>query len=294
MPVEFAGEHDVNLDFRVVDKESGQPIGGAFVRVSDAFDADAPAPMALTGPDGRAAMTCRLRAWGERQRLSIDRKLLALGKMAGGFLSSLSDHAAFPLPDAVEPQVELGHSPLRTVALAKGQPRNDPFGEIAGGYIIPGSGFVSNIFYIAPDGRFGWIISGCTPPDFQQYGQLKRNNGEIELVRRPGHPRGENDSFLNSTIRLIEWDNELYLTAKEDRGLSDLCRAAMNPRYMPDWTDTFGGFVRDGDPTKPLTGLPRFPVKAVVQFVYRGLNLRNEDGILRVASLESLTEREFR
>ena len=53
------------------------------------------------------------------------------------------------------------------------------------------------------------------------------------------------------------------------------------------------GNDRDGDPTRPLTGLPRLPARAFVQFVYGGLNLRNEDGILRIA-LESLMEREFR
>ena len=54
VPFEFAGTQNVDLDFQIVDRRSHQPIGGAFLRISNPFDPDWPDSRALTGPDGRA------------------------------------------------------------------------------------------------------------------------------------------------------------------------------------------------------------------------------------------------
>ena len=53
-PIEFAEEQDIPLDFQVVDKESGRPLAGAFLRISDSFNEEWTTPMTFAGPDGRA------------------------------------------------------------------------------------------------------------------------------------------------------------------------------------------------------------------------------------------------
>ena len=53
-PQPFVDEQEVELDFQVVDKDSGQPIGAAFLRMTDPFNSNAIPPRALTGADGRA------------------------------------------------------------------------------------------------------------------------------------------------------------------------------------------------------------------------------------------------
>ena len=79
-----------------------------------------------------------------------------------------------------------------TIELAKGKTPEGSFRDVAGAYVMGGSGFGISVFAIEPDGRFAWIVSGCVPPDFQQYGYLKRHGGEIELLRIP-HPAFESD-----------------------------------------------------------------------------------------------------
>ena len=56
-PRPFRGDVDVVTEYQVVDRESGQPIAGAFVRVTDAFaysEADSISSDGSTGVDGRA------------------------------------------------------------------------------------------------------------------------------------------------------------------------------------------------------------------------------------------------
>jgi hypothetical protein len=66
MPRPFAHEQDVDLDFQIVDKDSGQPIGAAFLRMTDPFNPTSIPPGAFTGADGRAKLTGCFRADGQR------------------------------------------------------------------------------------------------------------------------------------------------------------------------------------------------------------------------------------
>ena len=55
-PRPFENEQEVAIDFQVVDRDSGQPIATAFLRMTDAFtfDRNAIPPRALTDASGRA------------------------------------------------------------------------------------------------------------------------------------------------------------------------------------------------------------------------------------------------
>ena len=53
-PRPFAEDQDVDLDFRIVDNNSGEPIAAAYVRLTDPFDHLSKPPNALTRADGRA------------------------------------------------------------------------------------------------------------------------------------------------------------------------------------------------------------------------------------------------
>jgi hypothetical protein len=65
-PRRFAADQDVDLDFRVVDRESTQPIAGVTLRLTDAFNRFSTTPCALTTANGCARLTARLPARGAK------------------------------------------------------------------------------------------------------------------------------------------------------------------------------------------------------------------------------------
>ena len=188
------------------------------------------------------------------------------------------------LSEIVGAELGLEHRRRLTIGLAKGKTPDGPFRDIAGAYVMGGSGFGFSAFVIAPDGRFAWIISGCMPPDFQQYGYLRRREREIELVRIP-HPGFESDRALNATLRVIGWRDELYITSRKDRGLRLLCEAALSPQSWPEWEeDISGGYVlapNSVDPGEPHAALPGIPLTVWLKVAMNELRHRPEERIVR-------------
>ncbi len=286
-PVEFAEEQDIALDFQIVDKDSGQPIAGAYVRISDTFNDDWVTPHALAGPDGRARLTGGFAASGQRNAFRTMGEFSPWGRWLE---VSAANHQTLrvALPEIVGADLGLERRRDHTVELANGKTPDGSFRDIAGAYVIGGSGFGFSAFAIAPDGRFVWLISGCVPPDFQQYGYLKRNEEEIELVRIP-HPGFESDPALNSTLRVIGWRDELYITSRDDRGLRLLCEAALSPQSWPEWEDDIsGGYVlepRSFDRAQLRTALPGIPLTAWLKFAANELRHRPEERNVRDSRL---------
>jgi hypothetical protein len=84
--------------------------------------------------------------------------------------------------------------------------------------------------------------------------------------------------------------------AIDDPNLYKFCRAALTPRRRANPDDPMGGYIcvsRPFDRSIPLLGLPPLPLRVWVRFVLDELNLRDEDGILRL-TLESLGAAEIR
>ena len=288
MPLEFRNERSVDLDFQVIDRDSGQPVAGAFVRISNPFafgEEEPPIPMALTGPDGRVRLTGRFPVVGIRNAF---RSLGTFSPWGRWLKVSAVGHQTLriALPEVLGPHIELERTRRHRVALVKGVTPEGSFRDIAGVYAMPGSACGGiDVFVIEPDGRFAWSIASCVPPDFEQYGYLKRNKREIELARIR-HRGAESDGTLSSTIRVLGWDGELYLTSKEDRGLGEFCRAALDLRLRSDREETHGGYkcvAGLSSVAKPTESLPRIPVKVWVKFLVDELSLQNEDGLLKLA-----------
>ena len=128
------------------------------------------------------------------------------------------------------------------VGLSKGKTPESTFRDIAGVYIIPSNGFGGSGFSIEPDGRFAWEMTTDYTPPYREYGFLKRDGLELQLVPVP-HPGVEANFPRGSTFRVIEWGDRTYLSAGEDPGLFEFCRAALTPQRRADPRDTMGGYI---------------------------------------------------
>ena len=107
-PIEFAEERDIALDFQVVDKASGQPITGGFVRISDTFDDEWAIPMTFGGPDGRARLSGRFRAFGERNVFRIMAEFSPWGRWLEISAPNYQT-LRVTLPEVVGAELGLGH-----------------------------------------------------------------------------------------------------------------------------------------------------------------------------------------
>ena len=95
-----------------------------------------------------------------------------------------------PLPEVMGPHTDLESSRVRKVGLTQGQTPENSFRDIAGSYQTAlNAAFEDCGFEIEPDGRFAWSVWGNSSRP-QEYGYLKQNEGEIELVPIP-HPGKE-------------------------------------------------------------------------------------------------------
>jgi hypothetical protein len=287
-PQPFADKQDVDLDFQIVDKDSGQPIGAAFLRITDPFNSTSIPPKVFTGADGRAELTGRFEASGQRNAF----RTMGVFSPWGRWLEvSAADFQTvrIPLPEVLGPHPDLEHPRLRKVGLTKGKTPEGSFNDIAGSYQTAiNDAFQESSFEIEPDGRFAWSRwADASRP--REYGYLKRNGGEIELVPIP-HPGKEIHPLMTLKYRTIEWGDRLYLSTTEDRDLQRFCRAVLTPKHSTHSRDTYEGYLRESDREKPQTGLPRLPAKVWLKFLLKEMSLRNEDGSPRLA-LKSLLPR---
>ena len=145
-------------------------------------------------------------------------------------------------------------------------------------------------FEIEPDGRFAWSASEHRPPASHEYGDLRRNDGEIEFVpiRHPGeadHP------LMTLKYGIIKWGDRLYLSSTADRDIQTICRAALaSIGLMIDSSGTHSVYLRESDREKPQTGLPQLPAKVWVKFVLDRICHRDEDS-RRELAIKSLLSR---
>lgn len=136
-----------------------------------------------------------------------------------------------------------------------------------------------------PDGRFAFYGRGCII-DLQDYGYIKREGEELELVPipRPGDPT---NLVCSLKYRTILWGDRLFLSAADDLSLQRFCRAGLTANRPSNPRDTYGGYLRDSDFAKPQTGVPRLPGKVWLKFLFDELTLRSDESSLRRA-IESL------
>ena len=280
-PRPFEDERDVDLNFQVVDKDSGEGIGAAFLRLTDPFDSIRFPPRALTGADGRAQLTGRFACAGERTAFCTMGVFSPWGRWfeisASGF-----QPLRIPLTAAMGPEVGLDRPCFRKLALTKGETHDNSCRDISGIYNTNSNALAGARFKIEPDGRFAWFAWSCMPPH-PEYGYVKRNEGEIEFLPVP-HPGEKINPWMTFKYRTIRWGDRLYLSTTDDRQLKRFCRPGLAPNSAA--TLTCMDYLRD-------SGLPQLPLKVWVRFLLDEISLCNEDGCLRLA-LESLLSRQLR
>jgi hypothetical protein len=288
-PQPFEDELAIDLKFQVVDNVSGRAIPAAFVCLTDPFSYDPTSspPRALTDDEGRARLTARFAASGHRNAFRI----MGIFSPWGRWLEvSAANHRArrIPLTEVLGPFADPAAPGLGKVALDRGETPENLFRDLTGTF-SRGGGFGGCWFKIEPDGRFAWCAWGCTPPDFREYGYLKRHDGEIELVPIP-HPGEEINPAMTVKYRAIEWGDRLYLSVADERELQGFCQKALIPNRPWHSRGGNGSYLRESDRNKPQTGLPRVPPEVWIGFLVNELSLNNEQGSLRLA-LDSLIPR---
>jgi hypothetical protein len=285
-PRPFAEDQEVAINFQVVDRDSRQPIPAAFLCMTNVFSYDpgSISPRSLTDAHGRARLTSRFEASGQRNAFQTMGDFSPWGRWlevsAAGYRT-----LRIPLPEVLGPKLALDHPGLESVALVRGPTPEDSFREIAGVY-FNGGGFGGSGFVIEPDGRFAWSGYGCTY-DHKEYGRLRRHGSEIELIPIP-HPGEEIHPLMTWRFRAIAWGDRIYFASAEE--LPELCRAVLRADRPPvihsPWI-----YPRRSDGEKRPVGLPRLPLGVWVTFLLDELSLGNKEGGVRLA-LESLVARD--
>ena len=261
----------VEIDFQVVDEVSGEPIGTSFVLIKNAIFSWVVPARALTGPDGRAHLSPKVRAFGQRNAF----------RTMGVFLTSLQWLEVFapghrtiriPLTDVLGPTVDLEDPRPRRVALARGETPEDAFRDVAGVYWD---------FQIEPDGRYAYHDSGgCFGTSTEHYGYMKRF-GEEFIFLPIAQPSEAIDPALAPRFRVLTWGSRHYLCPMNDRTIRAFCRASLRLPYDPD-LDSWGR-LRHGDPNGPPTGLPQFPWYVWARYALNEWDVFDEDSGLRMA-----------
>jgi hypothetical protein len=298
-------DREVALSFRIVDRDSAQPVPSAFVRLRNPFASDSIPPCTFTDADGRAVLTGRFAASGERNLFREMGVISTWGRWlevaAPGFQT-----ARLALPEVLSPTVDLESTALGKVTLTRGETPEPQFGDLAGYYHTPFTGYGGTTITIDPDGRFAWYASSCTYRH-REYGHLKRDEGEIVLVpitqmSEDFHP------YMSQRYRAIQWGDSQYLSTTEPDEIRSFCRSALALNHpigyrrlwsmagqtklelalnRPAGSTRLRSMMRETDQEKPLTGWPQLPAKVWVGFVLDEMSLRNEEGLLRLA-IESL------
>ena len=180
-PQPFVHEQDVDLDFRIVDKDSGQPIRAAFLRITDPFNPTSLPPVAFTGADGCAELTGCFRASGQRNAFRTMGDFSPWGRWLEVWAPDYQT-VRIPLPEVLGPHTDLERPCLQKVGLTPGRTPEDSLNDIAGIYDYGDTVIGVWSFEILRDGRFTYFAKSCSSPYFQEYGYLKRHDGEIQLI----------------------------------------------------------------------------------------------------------------
>jgi hypothetical protein len=291
-PESFQDQRVIEIEFQVFDRDSGQPIRGAFARLTDAFRSmseDTVPSGAFTDVHGRATLRGSFETSGDRTAF----KDIGVFSPWGYWLDvSAAGYCTLriPLPDALGPRIELERPGPGKVALDRGQTAESHCRDIAGRYTTAGRGQHGwTEFEILADGRFAHIWSGHHYWH-REYGSITPRNDGFELVSIPC-PGADTSRLTNLAIRRIQWGDHTYLIRDDDRALDAFCRKALK-RSLPDWATSRSYFiyVRGTDPDRLPTGLPRLPAAVWAQFVLDEVTLRHDDGVVRTA-LDNLIKR---
>jgi hypothetical protein len=292
LPFHEFEERNVALDFRVIDKASGQPIAGAFVRISNPFDPDWPAPKSLSTNDGRARLTARFPASGEQNAFRASGTFSPWGR----WLEASAVHfptTRIPLQTMIEPNIELDRAGVLRIKLTNGKASEGHFRDLAGVYRIAYHGGTGGQFEIEPDGRFTWRHYTHGSPESQEFGFLKRNGNELELIPVP-HSGVEANFPRAAKFQLIECgDRDFLLDLSNEKAVHQFCRASLTGELGAREFDARGGYIRITrvpNSEESFSAWPRIPVKIWMKFLLAELNPKTKDGFLRRA-LKSVSRR---
>ncbi len=261
----------VDLEFEVVDQESGEPIVGSFLRITEVFY-DHDCARALTGPDGRARLTAKLVTTGERNAFRVMGSVDPWGQWLEVFAPGYQTRRT-SLIEVLGPTLDLEHPRPGRITLARKTTADEPFREFAGTY---------GKFIIEPDGRFSFArfpICG-NGRSCLEFGYLSKVGDEI-VVHAIRHPGKEPGYIVASNYRFIAWGERLYFCPTEDASVQSLCRAGLrlgSTDYLEFWANP-----RESDTTKPRTGLPKFPWQIWAKFAFDEVTLRSGDNCLKMA-----------
>jgi hypothetical protein len=290
-PQPFVGEVEVEINLRVVDRNSSQAVAAAFVNLCDAF-AEIPgaffsrelAPScALTDRQGRARLVSRFIAEAEHNAFQTMGGFSPWGRWlevsAAGYKT-----VRMPLSEVIGFHGELGRPYVRTIALDRGTTPKDPCADICGIYTWGSTDPLVLIvtLEIRSDGRFAWTCADHHWP-FAEYGTVKRRNRDIELlpVWNPDakHPHGR-----PWMLQTIEWGDRPYLSDTDEYSVHEFCRAALFPN---EWSRTrlesYPGYLRRADLRRRQFGLPKLPARVWLTFLLNKLRVRDQTRILSLA-----------
>jgi hypothetical protein len=282
-PRSFDEEKSVPLDFLVVDKDTGRPIASAFVRMVDPIPrgfGSEPIPLCdFTSAEGDASLTDSFVAVGQSNAF----RTMGLFSPWGRWLEVSADRyqtLRVPLVDVVDPVADLENPPPARVELVKGRTARNSCDDLAGTYRSAFTGFGGSTFEIQPDGRFLWYSSGCMGIYGGEFGYVKRDKGEIELVIIP-HPGHEPSWDRTTRWCVVEWDGHRYLSTTSQDELQMFCRTVLTPSHGLSCGYHHPGYLLMTDCEKRPTGFPRLSAKVWLGFLLDEIRLHNEDGLLR-------------
>ena len=149
-PQPFREWQAVDLEFRIIDKVTGQPVKAAFVLVKDAFRDDRAPSRALTEAKGHVKLSRRYLCSGER---NVFRAMGVFEPWRDWLEVSAPGYQTLriPLTEAVGPIGDLERLRVNEVSLTHGKTPANSFRDIAGTYDRS-----YGRFKIEEDGRFAW------------------------------------------------------------------------------------------------------------------------------------------
>jgi hypothetical protein len=270
-PRAFDGEVGVTAEYEVVDRDTGQPVVGALVSMTDAFSSRMPwaSSFAITDSDGRACLRGRLPAHGQSNAFRITGMFSSWGQWLTVSAPGCPT-TRMALPAVLGSTGLIGNSVFRRIVVAKGHQSQEPLVCVAGIYSLSG-GMGGTSVELLPDGHFVWSSAGCRHYD-RGYGTFT-NDGDLIRFHSIPPPGEEAHWLLAEDYRLIKWGDRTYLALAVHQNLVNLCRSAVLPKRYSSYV-----LLRQEDQGRAQFGLPHLPLMIWLKF------LGSEMGAMNVLS----------